>query len=184
VSKITKAILLSFAILICIATLYWFGLHPLQTKIEFTTRQIKIKAAELQLIKNKVAHLADFEQTFLKAQTSEQASTQIIPTQLSLAELYSRINSLTKASGLKVQQISAAQTFQPFKKDHRLNYIAVNLEGNAYFPQMIYFLDLIAQSKFILQVESIDLSSISRGEKPRLHFKITLDAFEYSSDLN
>jgi Tfp pilus assembly protein PilO len=184
VPKIIKVILLSFAILICAAALWWFWLYPLQTKIELTTRQIKIKDAELQLIKTKVAHLVDLEQNLLNAQTAERASTQVIPAQLSLAELYSRINFLTKASGLTMQQISALQTFQPYQKDHRLQYIAVNLEGNAFFSQMICFLDLIAQSKFLLQVENIDLSSISKSSNPRLHFKITLNAFEYSSDLN
>jgi Tfp pilus assembly protein PilO len=183
VSRIIKNIILIFTVLIFALALYWFGISPLLAKIEFTAEQIKIKKAELLLIKTKVASAIDLEQTLHNAQATEQAATQIIPAQLSLEELYSQINSLTEASGFKVRQISADQTFQPFEKDHRLKYIAVKLEGNAYFPQMINFLDLVAKSNFLLQVENMDLSSISKGNKPRLHFKITFNAFEYSSDL-
>lgn len=181
-AKIIKIVSLCFAILVCAVIIYWFGFQPLINKVGLTARHIEIKEAELKLIKTKVAHLADLGQTLRNVQAAEQASTQMIPAKLTLAELYYQIDSLTGASGLKVKQISTTQTFQPFKKDNRLKYITVNLEGNAFFPQVISFLDLVAKSNFLFQVENLDLSSITKGNKPQLHFKIALNAFEYSSD--
>lgn len=181
-SKIIKAIILGFTMIVCAAALYWFGFHPLLIKVGNTAKQISMKEAELQLIKTRVAGLTGLEQKLSDAQAVEQASTQIIPSQLTIAELYYQIDSLTRDSGLKVQQISTTQTFQPFAKNNHLEYIVVNVEGNALFPQVISFLDLIAKSNSLLQVENLDLSSITKGNKPRLHFKITLNAFKYSSD--
>lgn len=180
-SKTIKNIIVGLAILFGSAALYWLAFHPLLMKVESTSEHIKIKEADLQKIKVKVANLTDLKQALYNAQAAEETSTQNIPNRLTLAELYSGIDVLTKKSGLRVRQITANQSFQPFTKDRRLKYIAVNLEGNAYFSQVISFLNLLAKSNFLIQVENIDLNSISKGNKPRLHFKITLNAFEYSS---
>jgi Tfp pilus assembly protein PilO len=182
VPKAIKTFIFGLIILLCVAALYWFAFCPLFTQAQSTTDQIKMKEAELQLIKTKVSNMAALELKLQKMQALDEVATPIIPTQLTLEELYSSIDSLTRASGLKVKQISTNQTFQPFAKDHRIKYIAVNLEGNAYFPQVLQFLDLIAKSQFLIQIENMDLNSISKGSKPRLHFTLTLHAFEYASN--
>jgi Tfp pilus assembly protein PilO len=183
VSRPIKTTILSFTILICAVVIYCFGYLPLANQAEMIREQIKIKTANLQLVKTKVAGQAKLEQTLHNAQRQEETATPIIPAQLRLAELYSQIDLMSRTSGMKVQQITANQTFQPFAKDHRLRYIALNIEGNAYFPQVIRFLDSIANSNFLLQVENMELSSISKGSKPWLHYQITLNAFEWSSNL-
>lgn len=180
-SKTIKNIIVGLAILFGAAALYWLAFRPLLMKVQSTAEQIKIKEADLQRIKVKVANLTDLKEALRNAQAAEEASAQIIPSQLTLADLYSGIDALTKNSGLRVRQITTNQSFQPFNKDRRLKFIAVNLEGNGYFPQVISFLNLLAKSNFLIQVENIDLNSISKGNKPRLHFMITLNAFEYSS---
>jgi Tfp pilus assembly protein PilO len=182
VPKAIKTLIFGLMILLGGAALYLFAFCPLFTQAQFTADQIKMKEAELQSIKAKVANMADLELTLQKMQAFDEVATPVIPAKLTLEELYSSIDSLTRASGLKVKQISTNQTFQPFAKDHRIKYIAVNLEGDAFFPQVIQFLDLISKSQFLIQIENMDLSSISKGSKPRLHFTLTLHAFEYVSN--
>jgi Pilus assembly protein, PilO. len=177
-------IIIGFVILVIVFTLYGFVFHPLFVKADSTARAIRMKEVNLELIKSKVAHLTDLQQSLDNAQMLEKVENQNIPTELMLAELYSSIGSLAKASGLGVKQITSSQTFQPFSKNRRLQYYAVEIEGNAYFPQVVSFLDLLVKSNFLIQVENIDLSSISKGSKPKLHFKLTLDAFEYSPDFH
>jgi Tfp pilus assembly protein PilO len=183
VSRPIKTTMLSFTFLICAVVIYYLGYLPLVNRAEMIREQIKTKATNLQLVKAKVAGQAQLEQALHNAQAQEEAVTPIIPAQLRLAELYSQIDSMSQASGIKVQQITANQTFQPFAQDHRLLYIALNIEGNAYFSQVIRFLDSITNSSFLLQVENMELNSISKGSKPRLHYQITLNAFELSSNL-
>lgn len=178
--KIIKTGLICLVIFLCIAALYWLFFNPLLAKAKSTADQVKMKEAELQFIKDKVAHMSVLEANLQNVQDLDKASTPVIPVQLTLSEIYSNIDVLSRACGLKVKQISTNQTFQPFAKDHQLQYIAVNLEGYAYFPQIIQFLDAISKGQFVIQVENIDLSCISKGAKPRLQFKMTLNAFKYS----
>ncbi len=161
--------------------LYQFIFHPLLTKRNDLTEQLKVKEAEIRLVKEKVAKISSLEANVQNAQNSEKLASPIIPERLTLSEIYKDIDGLSKASGLKVKQISTNQTFQPFVKNRKLQYIAVSIEGSAYFPQFIGFLDSLSKSRFVIQVENLDLSSISKGFKPRLQFNVTLNAFEYAA---
>jgi Tfp pilus assembly protein PilO len=181
VSKSIKIILICFIVIICVFALYGLAFRPLLARVRITTDEIKMKETQLQLIKMKVAAISDLETTLEKARASDQVAIPNIPEQLTLSEIYAGIDSLSRASGLKVKQITTDQTFQIFAKNHHLKYIAVTIEGNAYFPQVISFLEALSKSPFIIQVENMDLSSISRGSKPWLQFKLTLNAFEYAS---
>ncbi len=180
-SKNIKVILTCIILILCASVLYGFAFHPLLAKIKNTADRVKMKEAEIQLVKAKVAKMSNLEAAVQNAQTSDKTLIPIIPEKLTLSEIYTGIDTLTKASGLKVKQITTNQTFQPFEKNRNIEYIAVNIEGNAYFPQVIQFLDSLSKSQFVIQVEDLDLSSISKGSKPWLHFNLTLNAFEYTA---
>ncbi len=180
-SRSIKIILTCGIVILCAYIPFQFALRPLLGKLNYLTEQVKVKEAEIRLVKAKVAKISSLEANVQNAQNSEQLTSPIIPERLTLSEIYNEIDVLSKASGLKVKQISTNQTFQSFVKNRKLQYIAVSIEGNAYFPQVIGFLDSLSKSRFVIQVENLDLSSISKGSKPWLQFNITLNAFEYGA---
>lgn len=179
-SRSIKAFFVCVIVILGICLLYWFAFHPLLIKLKYNADQIRRTEAEIQLVKAKVAKMSNLEANVQNAQNFDKTAVPVIPERLTLSEIYTGLDALSKASGLKVKQISTNQTFQPFAKNRNLKYVAINIEGNALFPQVIQFLDALSKSQYVIQVENLDLSSISKGSKPWLHFNLTLDAFEYA----
>lgn len=180
--KTIKYMIGCFTTLAILSAIFWGVLAPLKAKAEYLEKQVKIQETQLIKIKQKVRTLPELESGLRNARNRELAANQSIPTRLVLSETYARVDSLAKQSGFKVKKIIVENNAIFFNEVPHLKYVPVNVEGIAYFPQVIDFFDRLSKSSHDLQVEKFDLNIINRGNKPQLSFKITLNAFEYSSD--
>jgi Tfp pilus assembly protein PilO len=171
-------------ILVLLAGMYQFIYIPLSEKSESVVKAINKKQDELNFVKKRVNRLKDLEKALQATKQDEASFDKSVPSRLELSELYYIIDNMASESSLKIAKIQIGSKKERFEKVKNTNYVQVNVEGVASYSQIVKFLELVPASTLLIQVEKVELNTVSQKSNAPFDFRITIDAFEYTGAEN
>jgi Tfp pilus assembly protein PilO len=177
-----KRMITGLIILLLLAGMYRFLYIPLSHKSVSVVKAINQKQAELNFFKKKVNRnrVKDLEKTLQENEQEEILFNKSVPNRLELSELYYVIDNIAAESTLKIKKIQIGTKKERFEKVKNTNYIQMNVEGEGSYSQVVKFLERVPTSTLLLQIEKVELNTVSPKNNSPFHFKITINAFEYT----